>query len=170
MSTKSNLILDLSMFSIFLVVTNPHLTGRTVHEWLALSLAGTVLTHILVHWKWVVNVAKDFFKKLWHQSRLNFVVNTLFFATMLGSLISGLMISESVMPALGIQLTVDRSMRMVHSMFSNASMAVLAVHLVLHWKWITNSIGRYIMNPIRNLFPRTVPTPKYDSGATGMNQ
>jgi len=170
MSTKSNLILDLSMFSIFLVVANPHLTGRTVHEWLALSLAGTVLTHILVHWKWVVNVARDFFKKLWHQSRLNFVVNTLFFTTMLGSLISGLMISESVMPALGIQLTVDRSMRMIHSAFSNVSMAVLAVHLVLHWKWIVTNIGRYIMNPIRNLFPRTVPTPKYDGGTAGVNQ
>ena len=170
MSTKSNLILDLGMFSIFLVVANPHLTGGTVHEWLALSLAGTVLVHILVHWKWVVNIAKDFFKKLWHQSRLNFAVNTLFFAMMLGSLISGLMISKSVIPALGIQLTVDRSLRMIHSLFSNASMAVLAIHLVLHWKWVTTNIGRYIMNPIRNLFPRSIPTPKYHGGAAGMNQ
>jgi len=152
MSTKSNLILDLGMFSIFMVVANPHLTGNTVHEWLALSLAGAVLTHILVHWKWVVNVAKEFFKKLWHQSRLNFVVNTLFFATMLGSLISGLMISESVMSTLGIQLTVDRSMRMLHSTFSNASMAVLAVHVALHWKWVINSLGRYVLNPIQSLF------------------
>jgi len=158
------------MFCIFLVVVSPHLTGNAVHEWLALSLAGAVLTHILVHWKWVVNVAKDFFKKLWHQSRLNFVVNTFFFATMVGSLISGLMISESVTSTLGFQLTVDRSMRMIHSMFSNGSLAVLAVHLVLHWKWIMTNIGRYIMNPIRTLFPRSIPTPKYDRGAAGMNQ
>jgi len=158
MSTKSNLILDLGMFSIFLIVANPHMTGNTVHEWLALSLAGAVLTHILVHWKWVVNMAKEFFKKLWHQSRLNFMVNTLFFITMLGSLISGLMISESVMSTLGIQLTVDRSMRMLHSAFSNASMAVLAVHVALHWKWVINSLGRYVLNPIQNLFPH--PTGK----------
>jgi len=154
MSTKSNLILDLGMFGIFMVVANPHITGTTIHEWLALSLAGTVLTHILVHWKWIFNIAKDFFKKLWHQSRLNFTVNTLFFITMLGSLVSGLMISKSVMPTLGIQLAADRSMRMLHSMFSNASMAVLAVHLALHWKWVVNSTGRYILNPIQNLFRR----------------
>jgi len=154
MSTKSNLILDLGIFSIFLIVANPHLTGSTVHEWLALSLAGTVLTHILVHWKWVMNVAVNFFKNLWHQSRLNLAVNTLFFVTMLGSLISGLMISQSVMPALGIQLAADRSMRMLHSTFSNASMAVMAVHVALHWKWVINSLGRYILNPIQNLFRR----------------
>jgi hypothetical protein len=156
MSTKSNLMLDLGMFGIFLVVTNPHMTGNTVHEWLALSLAGAVLTHILVHWKWVVNVAKEFFKKLWHQSRLNFVVNTFFFVTMLGSLISGLMISESVMSTLGIQLTVDRSMRMLHSLLSNGSLAVLGLHVALHWKWVVTNTGRYILNPIQNLFQRPV--------------
>jgi len=101
-----------------------------------------------------MNVAVNFFKNLWHQSRLNFAVNTLFFVTMLGSLISGLMISQSVMPALGIQLAADRSMRMLHSTFSNASMAVMAVHVALHWKWVINSLGRYILNPIQNLFRR----------------
>jgi Domain of unknown function (DUF4405) len=155
MSTKSNLILDLGMFGIFMVVANPHMTGTTIHEWLALSLAGTALTHILVHWKWIFSVAKGFFKKLWHQSRLNFVVNTLFLITMTGSFISGLMISKSVMPSVGITLDVSRSWRMIHNMMSNASLAVLALHIALHWKWVVTNIGRYITNAVGNVFQRS---------------
>ncbi|HLO17201.1 MAG TPA: hypothetical protein VK206_20375, partial [Anaerolineales bacterium] len=69
MSTKTNLILDLTMFGAFLAVSNPRLTSTTVHEWLAVSLAGAVITHLLFHWDWIMKIGKEFFKKLWHQSR-----------------------------------------------------------------------------------------------------
>jgi hypothetical protein len=140
------------MFGAFLAVSNPHLTGVTVHEWLALSLAGAVITHLLFHWNWIVKVGKDFFKKLWHQSRLNFVVNTLFFIAMTGTLFSGLMISENVLPTLGIQLAVSRSWRSIHFLMSDVSVILLGIHFALHWKWVVTNIGRYVVNPIRGLF------------------
>ena len=108
MSTKTNLILDLTMLGAFLAVSNPHLTGISIHEWLAVSLAGAVITHLLLHWNWIVKVGKEFFKKLWHQSRLNFAVNTLFFISMTGTIFSGLLISESVLSTFGIHLDVSR--------------------------------------------------------------
>jgi len=157
MSTKSNLILDLSMFGIFLVIANPHSTGITIHEWLAVSFSAAIITHLLAHWNWIVKIGKEFFKKLWHQSRLNFVVDTLFFITMTGSLFSGLLISESVLSALGIQLDVNRSWRSIHSLISDASVIMLGLHFALHWKWLTTNIDRYIVSPVRNLFPRTIP-------------
>jgi hypothetical protein len=154
MSTKTNLILDLSMFGAFLAVTNPHLTGVSVHEWLALSLAGAVIAHLLFHWTWIINVGKEFFKKLWHQSRLNFVVNTLFFIAMTGSLFSGLMISESVLATFGIQLNASGSWRSLHFLLSDVSVALLGVHFALHLKWVGTNINRYSLSPIRNLFQR----------------
>ena len=157
MSTKNNLILDLSMFGVFLVIANPHFTGSTVHEWLAVSFSAAIITHLLSHWDWIVKIGKDFFKKLWHQSRLNFVVDTLFFITMTGSLVSGLMISQSVLATLGIQLDVNRSWRGIHSLMSNTSVVMLGIHFALHWKWLTSNVTRYIVNPVRNLFPRSTP-------------
>ncbi len=157
MSTKNNLILDLSMFGVFLVIANPHSTGTTIHEWLAIAFSAAIITHLLVHWDWIVKVGKEFFKKLWHQSRLNFVVDTLFFIAMTGSLFSGLMISQSVMSTLGIQLNVSHSWKSIHSMVSDLSVVLLGLHFALHWKWLTTNVDRYILNPIRNLFPRTVP-------------
>lgn len=85
MSTKTNLTLDIVIFSAFLAVSNPHLTGNTIHEWLGVSFAGALITHLLFHWEWIIKVGREFFKKLFHQSRLNFVVNTLFFIAMTGS-------------------------------------------------------------------------------------
>lgn len=154
MSTKTNLILDLTMFGAFLAVSNPHLTGVTVHEWPALSLAGAVIAHLLLYWDWIIKVGKEFFRKLWHQSRLNFVVNTLFFIAMTGALFSGLIISKSVLPALGIQLAVSGAWKSIHFLMSDISVALLGLHFALHWKWVVTNIGRYVANPVRSLFPQ----------------
>ena len=154
MSTKKKLTLDLTMFGAFLVVSNPHLTGITVHEWLGVSLIGALIAHLLFNWEWIVNVGRTFFKKLWHQSRLNFVVNTLFFIVMTGTLFSGLLISESVLATFGIHLDVSRSWKSIHVLLSDASVILLGVHFALHLKWVVTNIGRYIVNPIRGLFQR----------------
>jgi hypothetical protein len=102
MSTKTNLVLDLAIFTAFLVASNPHLTGNTIHEWLSISFAAAIITHLLFHWDWIVKVGSEFIKKLFHQSRLNFIVDSLFFIAMTGSMLSGLMISKDILSTLGI--------------------------------------------------------------------
>lgn len=159
MSTKTNLILDTTIFAAFLAVSNPHLTGNTVHEWLSLSFAAAIVTHLLLHWNWLIRVGGEFFKKLFHQSRLNFVVDALFFIAMTGAMFSGLMISKSILSTLGIQLDAGRSWKSIHSLTSDASIILLGIHFALHWKWVVMNIGRYIVNPIRGLFQRPATSP-----------
>jgi len=159
MSTNTNLIVDTTIFAGFLVMSNPHLTGNTIHEWLGVSFAAAIITHLLLHWDWIVKVVREFFRKIWHQSRLNFVVNTLFFIAMTGSLFSGLLISKDVMSFLGIQLDVSGSWKSIHTLMSDATLIVLGVHVALHWKWIVTSMGRYVVTPIRSLFQRRVTSP-----------
>lgn len=159
MSTKTNLIVDFSIFTAFLVVSNPRLTGNSIHEWLGVSFAAGIITHLLLHWDWIVRVGREFFKKLFHQSRLNFVVNTLFFIAMTGAMFSGLLISKDVMATFGIQLDVSRSWKSIHTLMSDASLILLGIHAALHWKWIVTNTGRYILNPIRGLFQRRSSAP-----------
>lgn len=159
MSTKTNLIVDTTILTAFLVVTNPHLTGNTVHEWLALSFAGAIITHLLLHWDWLIKVGGEFFKKLFHQSRLNFVVDALFFVAMTGAMFSGLMISKSILSTLGIQLDVSRGWKSIHSLMSDTSIVLLGIHFALHWKWVVTNVGRYVVNPIRGLFQQPVASP-----------
>lgn len=79
MSNRRNLILDIIIFAAFLAVANPSLTGMTIHEWLALAFTATIVIHLLLHWKWLVNVTQKFFRKLLNISRLTYVVDALFF-------------------------------------------------------------------------------------------
>lgn len=152
MSTKTNLTLDIVIFTALLAVANPSLTGNTIHEWLGIALAGAVITHLLLHWDWIVQVGKTFFKKLFHQSRLNFLVNTLFFIAMTGSFFSGILISKDVMSTLGIQLVVSGGWKSLHTLTSDLSVILLGVHTALHWKWIVNAVSRYIISPVHSLF------------------
>jgi len=150
-SAKTNLVLDLTIFSAFLIISNPRLTGNTIHEWLGISFAAGIITHLLFHWKWLVKISSEFFKKLIHESRLNLVIDTLFFITMTGSIFSGILISKDVLQLFGIQLNVGQGWKSIHSLTSNTSLIVLGIHIAMHWKWIVSNLGRYITSPIRSL-------------------
>lgn len=159
MSNKTNLVLDLTIFTAFLVAYNPHLTGNTIHEWLGVAFGAAIVTHLLFHWKWIANVTIEYFKKFFHRSRLNYIVDLLFFVAMTGSLFSGLMISKDVMSTLGIQLgEVSRSWKSIHTLASDASLILLGIHFALHWKWVVSNIGRYIVTPVASLFNRQPDT------------
>ncbi len=161
MSTKTNLVLDLTIFTVFLAVANPHLTGNTLHEWLSVAFGAAILTHLLLHWQWIVKVTTEYFKKFFHQSRLNYIVDWLFFIAMTGSLFSGLLISKEVISTLGIQLgEVSRSWKSIHTLTSDASLILLGIHFALHWKWVISNLGRYVVTPIRSIFGRPAAQPR----------
>lgn len=151
-STKTNLVLDLTIFSAFLAIASPKLTGNTIHEWLAVAFGAAIVAHLLFHWKWLVNVTTKFLHNLFNQSRLNFVVDLLFFLVMTATLLSGLMISKDVMSFLGIQLNVSHSWESLHRLASDASVVLLGIHFALHWKWLVTNIGRYIVSPVASIF------------------
>lgn len=148
MSNKRNLILDILIFVAFLTVANPALTGMTIHEWLALAFAAAIVTHLLFHWKWLVKITQKFFQKLFHQSRLNYVVDSLFFIAMTAAMFSGLLISKSIMTTLGIHMEVSRSWKTIHTLASDASLILLGLHFALHFKWIVANLQRHLVSPV----------------------
>lgn len=156
---KTNLWIDTGIFAAFLVAMEPRFSGVAVHEWLSLALAGTIIVHLLLHWKWISSVLLRFFKKLWHSSRLKFVIDTLLFTAFVGVMASGIVISRSVVPALGLQFGLgDNGWRQLHSLTADASILLLGVHFALSWSWIVSAIARYVVAPVAGLF-RTAPAP-----------
>lgn len=154
MSAKTNLTLDFTIFTAFLAVVNPALTGMTIHEWLALAFAAAIVTHLLFHWKWLVAISKQFFKKLIHQSRLNYVVDALFFISMTAAMLSGLLISKSVMSTLGIHLNANHGWESIHRLAADTSLIMLGLHFALHFKWVVAHLKRYLVSPVLRLFQR----------------
>jgi len=149
-----NLALDSVVCIAFLITTAPHFSGIAIHEWLSLAFGAAIVTHLLLHWQWIVGITKQFFRSAKGSARANYVLNVLFFLAMTIVIFSGIMISESALPALGINIGRDMSWRRIHGLASNACVLLLGLHLALHWNWLASMAKKYIGAPIRNLFTR----------------
>lgn len=148
---KTNFLLDAGIFTAFLVALEPEVTGLEIHEWLSVALAGTLIVHLLLHWDWVIGVAKTFFRKLIHVSRLKFVVDTLLLVAMVTVMVSGLMISRTVLPALGLSLPENDTWRGLHTLSADVVLWLAALHFALNWKWVVSMFKRYVAAPIATL-------------------
>lgn len=146
--SKTNLFLDLAVFLAFLFTMDPRSTGIAIHEWLSIAFGAAMIVHLLLHWKWIVTVTQRFFRKIATKARLNYVLNVLFFIDMTLVIFTGIMISESALPALGIRFQANFAWRFIHSLTADWAVIILGFHTALHWKWIVDTFKRYLISPI----------------------
>lgn len=148
---KNNLITNIVVNSIlllaFLIIYEEHATGLTIHEWGALALASIIVVHILLHWQWVVACGKRFFQNIKGGIRLNYIINSILFVAFTAVIFSGLMISEAVMPAIGLRLPQSGFWHWLHAFAADVSLGLVVLHIGLHWKWIINAIKRTVFAP-----------------------
>ncbi len=148
MSTKTNLWVDAAILAGFLVVFEPNLTGIPVHEWLGLALAATLIAHVVLHWDWTVRVSVRFFRRLLSESRLNLVLDLALFAAYVLVMLSGLMISGSLLPAAVFHPAASPAWHLLHSISASASLIVTGLHIALHWRWIAAAVRRYVVRSL----------------------
>lgn len=154
---KTNLLVDLGIFAAFVLVDVPAATGIPIHEWLGVALLATIVVHLLLHWDWVINVGKRFFRNLFQNSRLQFVIDAVLLVAFTLAMLSGLVISRNVLSVLGITLARNSIWTLVHSMSASVSLGLVALHFGMHWKWIVSMTKRYLVSPVVGLFKRSKP-------------
>ena len=150
MSQKTNLFVDISILAGFLVAFEPSLTGITVHEWFTLAFGSVLVVHLLLHWDWVVQVTRKFFRNLFHSSRLNYILNLALLVDFVTIMLSGVMISRSVLATFGLQRASSPAWRFLHSSATDISLLLIGLHIALHWKWILSTSKRYLFAPIQH--------------------
>ncbi len=152
--TRTKLWIDLALFLAFLVTMEPHSSGLAIHEWLSLSMMAVVIVHLLLSWDWIAQLTRRFLGKVAGISRINYILNWLLFFDGLLIMISGIMISEVAIPALGISLPPVFAWRRLHDMSANIFLILLGVHTALHWSWVVNTFKRYIIEPVGRMFSK----------------
>ena len=148
---RTNLFIDIGIFAVFLVAANPDLTGLALHEWLGVALAGTMIVHLLLHWRWIVTVSLHFSRPLLHDSRLQYTADALLFISFTTVVMSGLMISRVVAPSLGIAMARYPAWLSLHDLSADTTLVLIAAHTALHWEWVVKTFTRYIINPLAGL-------------------
>ena len=141
---KLNVYLDLLLTGMFVVEMEEHFTGLALHELLGLTFAVAFLLHIILHWDWVVNITRTFFKKLLHESRLNYVLNMALFADMAFVTVSGILISRTIGLNLSLAQDFRRTLQSLHMVGSELVLIIVALHVAMHWKWIKTNGARYL--------------------------
>lgn len=149
---RSKLWVDIVIFIAFLITMEPHLSDLPIHEWLSLSMIFGMVVHLLINWDWVIQVTQRFLGKLGGQTRINYILNWLFFVDGTLIMVSGIMISEIVVPALGLDIPIGRGWYKLHELSTNMALILLGIHTALHWNWIVSTINRYVVQPILALF------------------
>lgn len=146
----TKLFLDLAAFIALLIVSAPRFTGAAIHEWLAIALSGAIVVHLLLNWNWIVQITARLFSKSTNNSRFGYFLNWGLFASGIMIMLSGLMISETVVPFFGLSLPQNMSWKSVHELSTNITMILMGLHVALHWSWITSMFKKLFA-------PRRVP-------------
>jgi hypothetical protein len=148
----SKLLVDLIIFVGFLLAMDPRSTGITIHEWFTIAGVAVLIIHLLLNWSWIVQITTRFFKNMPGRTRLNYVLNVLLFIDMTIIMFTGIIISQSFLPFLGISVQGNFLWRGLHNTTSNLFIVILGSHLALHWSWIVRTTRHYIAQPIVHLF------------------
>ena len=133
----TKLFLDLGAFVALLISTAPHFTGEAIHEWLGIALGGVIIVHLLLNWNWIVQVTIRAFSKNVKSQRFSYILNWALFTSGIMILLSGLMISKTVVPFFGLTLPQNMSWKELHELSTNITMVLMGLHVAVHWSWIT---------------------------------
>jgi hypothetical protein len=147
------------MFAAMLAAFNPAWTGIAIHEWLGLAVIVPLLVHVIINWDATLRVIEKFVDRLLSASRINVLVDVALFVSTVAVMLSGLMVSQTIAGLLGLATAPNAMWVALHSFTADTTIALLLVHFVLHWRWLTSVAFRLVPAEKPVLAPARVPSP-----------
>ena len=89
---KLKIIIDILLFIITIALFNIGLIGNLMHEILGIALAILIIIHILLNFKWIKQVTKNF-KKTNTKTKIMYIIDILIMIIYLGTIICGILIA-----------------------------------------------------------------------------
>ena len=129
-------VLDTILLIIIVLLLSPRMTGLALHEILGFIFFVPIIIHLLLAWPWIQNVTTKFFKTASTRTRINFFLNSILFILVISELVSGFVISQVVLPRLGIKTINDHLWRSVHNLPLNFVVLFAGLHIAINWGWI----------------------------------
>jgi hypothetical protein len=142
--TRIDIGLDVALFLGFGIAYSFFFTGLPVHEWFGLAFGVALLTHLTLHWDWVLQATKRLFSKTGRR-RFVWAINLLLLVDMTLCVASGIAISAAAIPALGIQ-TAQASgyWTELHTRTASAAIVLIALHIGFDFRWIVSVVRRLL--------------------------
>jgi len=128
--------LDFSLLLVFAALEAVSFTGLLLHEWLGIAVSVLILVHLLLAWTWISATMRRVTVPGSGRARVNYALNASLFAAAVVVILSGLLISEAALPALGFGIPPnDTPWRGLHNRSSDVVLILAGLHLGLNWDW-----------------------------------
>jgi len=141
-TNKTKFLLDALTFISFLIAMDPRASGVSIHEWMTIALAATLIVHLLLNWDWIIQTTQKLFRGKINGARINYILNWLLFIDSVLIMLSGVLISQTVAPTLGWNLPQNFAWRELHDMSANFALLIMGLHIAMHWNWIVSVFKR----------------------------
>lgn len=122
------------MLVILLSLMGYHLWGENVHEILGATFLATLLLHSSLNLHWFKNLKQGEYPAF---RILQIIINLLLILVFMTAIISGLMLSQHLLPNLIIHNASDL-VRKTHMLSVHWVQLLIALHLGMHWKMLAN--------------------------------
>ncbi|MBD5104211.1 MAG: DUF4405 domain-containing protein [Ruminococcaceae bacterium] len=134
---------DISMTVILLLLTAYSLVGEAAHEWLGIAVFVLFVLHHILNVKW----SKSIFKGKYTPFRiLQTVLAVLALISMLGSMISGIVLSRYALAFLKISGGQSWA-RNIHMLSAYWGFCIISLHVGIHWNIMLNMAKRLVKKP-----------------------
>ena len=145
MKTKQilKIITDIAMTVILLLLMAYSLVGEAAHEWLGIGMFLLFILHHVLNAKW----SKSLFKGKYTAYRImQTVLVVLALVSMLGSMVSGIVLSHHALSFLQIRGGQSWA-RTLHMLSAYWGFVFISLHLGLHWNIMMNMTKRLFKKP-----------------------
>lgn len=138
------LSLDLLMAVTFVLLFNTRiLGGLAFHEIAGLAIGVACLTHMALNIRWIKGVTlKILDRKLPVKTRFEYLLNLVLLFSMAFIIVSGILISRVVFP--NLHVGDEQWFKTTHISVSFLTLAIVGVHVGLHWQWVMNVTRRLL--------------------------
>src|SRR4051812_47723370 len=140
--------LDVTLLIIFILLLSPRMTGLALHEILGFIFFIPTIIHLLIAWPWIQSATRKFLTAANRRTRFNFFLNTILFILVISELTSGFIISQVVLPTVGINTINDQSWRSAHNLPLNFVMLFTGLHIAMNWGWIAAAFKKRV-SPVK---------------------
>ena len=128
--------LDILLLVLFVLSLSPALTQLAFHEIVGLLIFLPIVIHVSIEWRWLVAYIGRFAKTATTRDRFNLSLNVLLFVCLILTIVSGLAISQSLLPSLQIKALNGENWRFLHEQVSTVTMVLVGLHLALSFNKI----------------------------------
>ena len=138
------ILIDIGMTVCLLLLMPYSLLSETAHEWIGMAMLVLFISHHILNRKWLSAIGKGKYNAF---RVIQTILVIIMFILMLGSMISGILLSNHIFKEIEISGTYMVA-RQVHMFCAYWGLVVMSLHLGLHWNIVVVMAGRLWENPL----------------------